>query len=143
VWSFNHRANLHELLRRYATAEDGEGPAAKVHYGCRTVKVDATSATLYLSDGTKHSGDVVIGADGVHSATRPAVNDTIKAAPGHHSAFRFLVPRSIAMEDPRCAKFFSRNGSMDIWCESDHSVLYFCSWWTDLHTDSETCKIVV
>jgi FAD-dependent urate hydroxylase len=40
---------------------------------CVGVEQDVTSATALLADGSRAAGDIVIGADGVHSVTRRAV----------------------------------------------------------------------
>ncbi|MBE3049704.1 hypothetical protein IMZ48_45850 [Candidatus Bathyarchaeota archaeon] len=34
------------------------------------VEMDANQATAYTKDGSSYSGDILIGADGVHSAVR-------------------------------------------------------------------------
>ena len=49
---------------------------ADVHMGMRCVEVkqDADSATAIFEDGTTATGDVVIGADGIHSVVRTYLN---------------------------------------------------------------------
>jgi FAD-dependent urate hydroxylase len=53
---------------------DAVGPGA-LRLGARCIRVDQTpgSATAYFEDGRTATGDVVIGADGIHSVVRQAV----------------------------------------------------------------------
>ncbi len=84
---------------------------------------------MSLHDGNSISADVVIGADGVHSLTRLAVTSKeFRAFKTRHSAFRFMITRKVALEDPDTREIGSTNGSMDIWY-SPHTriVMYPCS----------------
>ena len=61
-------------------------PAGTVHLGseCTGIEQDSESATAILADGSRATGELIIGADGVHSVVRNAV------APGaqlHFSGF--------------------------------------------------------
>jgi len=66
-----HRADLHAIL---VDALKATAPGA-IRLGKRAIGVDTseTEATLHFADGTSASGDVVVGADGVHSAVRRAL----------------------------------------------------------------------
>ncbi|MEU9607366.1 FAD-dependent monooxygenase [Streptomyces sp. NPDC048057] len=63
-----HRADLHAALLRACLASD----AVSLHGGHAVARYeqDATTATAVLTDGTRVSGDVLIAADGIHSAVR-------------------------------------------------------------------------
>jgi salicylate hydroxylase len=63
-----HRADLHQVLQRAV-------PAQRVRLGakCAGVRIDGQGATLTFEDGSQLASDVVIGADGVHSAVRASV----------------------------------------------------------------------
>lgn len=99
-----------------------------MHISARINSVDADTATLSLVDGSTARGDVIVGADGVHSVARSAISPHAQAARGKHSAFRFLVSREQALADPKTAAFFSRKGSMDMWYSEDRKVvLYPCA----------------
>lgn len=62
-----HRALLQAALYSHLDAE-----RAIVHWNSKLVgwKQDEVRVTAELADGTRHTGDVLIGADGVHSAVR-------------------------------------------------------------------------
>ena len=64
-----HRGRLHMLLLVEARARLG---AWRVHTGCRLARVqqDAHGVTAYFADGMMARGDVLVGADGIHSSVR-------------------------------------------------------------------------
>lgn len=64
-----HRGFMHRMLADAARERLGEGA---IHLGSRGIgfEQDANEARLLLENGKKVSGDVLVGADGVHSAIR-------------------------------------------------------------------------
>jgi len=70
------RSELLRVISEGAAKEDID-----VQYGKRLVSVDedATSVTATFSDGTSATGDILVGADGIHSAVRTLIDP---AAPG-------------------------------------------------------------
>ena len=66
-----HRVDLQQTLAGAFTAAAGE---EHLHLGRAVTAVDAEAGTLTLADGhAMVAGDVVVGADGVHSTVRDAV----------------------------------------------------------------------
>lgn len=63
-----HRADLLKAL------QDGL-PSERIHLGrsCTGVELGSDEATIRFADGTRRSFDLVIGADGIHSAVRTAL----------------------------------------------------------------------
>lgn len=61
-----HRAHLHQSLKDAVLSEEGPGTPAALHLACRIVALDTEKATLSLEDGRQFSGDLIVGADGVH-----------------------------------------------------------------------------
>jgi salicylate hydroxylase len=82
-----HRADLHDVLRR-AT------PAASIRLGSRCVGTMQRSsvAVAEFADGTTVEGDVVIGADGIHSAVRSSLFGQAEARFTGNMCWRGLVP---------------------------------------------------
>jgi 2-polyprenyl-6-methoxyphenol hydroxylase-like FAD-dependent oxidoreductase len=73
-------------------------------------------------------GDVIVGADGVHSITRQSVEPYIRPYKSHRSAFRFLMTRKAALENPTTRELASTLGSMDMWYAADRKiVMYPCA----------------
>lgn len=103
-----HRVDLHNELRRLAVAEEGEGPPAKIHLRSPVSKVDATSGSITLEDGSVHLADLIVGADGLHSVVRKAVlEEDFPARDTKMSAFRFLLDTDKMMADPTVAELLS------------------------------------
>ncbi|KAJ0416728.1 hypothetical protein BJY00DRAFT_325985 [Aspergillus carlsbadensis] len=125
-WLLAHRIDLHNHLKRVATTATGQYPAVPLHTASRIACVDAESATITLQDGTHVQGDVVLGADGVHSVTRHAVpGGQLKAGCRGKSAFRFLVSKDAALSDPITAKLVQYQGQLSIWYGSDRRIIMY------------------
>ena len=63
------RSALADVLAREAS-----GRGAQVRYGARVASVDAAAGAVVLQDGERLEADVVVGADGVRSLVRRAVD---------------------------------------------------------------------
>jgi salicylate hydroxylase len=87
-----HRADLHGVLARAVMAL---APDA-VRLGRRAVaaRVDDRSASVRFADGPSATGDVLVGADGVHSPVRQSLFGASAAAFTGFIAWRGLVPSS-------------------------------------------------
>lgn len=102
-----HRVDLQQTLAAAFVAAAG---AEHLHLGHAVTGVDTEAGTLTLDDGSEVGGDVVVGADGVHSTVRDAV-----AGPGTGpvysgtSAFRGLVPVEAlpSLPDPHAIQFWA------------------------------------
>ena len=84
-----HRADLVEILA-------GALPAGVVHTGCRCIgfEQDGDTARVRFADGATAAGDLVIAADGIHSALRGVVAPVGAAVFSGSVAYRGLVPRA-------------------------------------------------
>lgn len=80
-----HRADLHSALHQVATAHD-----IRFEHGKRLVDAteDATGVTARFADGTALTADVLIGADGIHSAVRTLI-DPAAPPPGYTGMLGF------------------------------------------------------
>lgn len=81
-----HRADLLRLLRE--AVDD-----ARVHVGreCVRVSSDHGAVTAHFADGSAAAGDVLIGADGLHSVVRAAVHTTAPPRYAGYTAWRGVV----------------------------------------------------
>ena len=72
-----HRSELYQVLHERADAE-----GIRFEYGKRLVDAvdDRNTATALFADGTSATADVLIGADGVHSALRRIIDPNAPAA---------------------------------------------------------------
>ncbi|KAF2966909.1 hypothetical protein GQX73_g6652 [Xylaria multiplex] len=125
-WHLIHRVHLHDELKRRALSEDGPGIPVELRLQSRVIRVNSSSSTVVLESGELVQGDVLIGADGVHSKTRAAVpGGGIKARSSGKSAFRFLLSRERVLEDPEIAQFAKRDGELVIWYDKDRRVVMY------------------
>ncbi|KAJ5953536.1 hypothetical protein N7454_000432 [Penicillium verhagenii] len=125
-WLLVHRAHFHEGLKAAATGA-GKGKPATLHTASKIVDVDPHKATVTLENGEVVEGDVLIGADGVHSLTRTKLSDKKPYSSGKN-AFRFLISRQQALDDPETNSIARDFGAVDMWDSSDRRVvIYPCS----------------
>ncbi|PWY90701.1 salicylate hydroxylase [Aspergillus heteromorphus CBS 117.55] len=128
-WSLVHRAHLHEGLKVAAEAP-GPGTPAQLHTSSKIVDIDPENATLTLESGETFKGDVIIGADGVHSLARSRLSggSGVKPFSSGRNAFRFLLKRKNAEEDPETRSIVIDKSSVDMWdSEEKRVVIYPCS----------------
>jgi len=123
-----HRVRLHDALKGAATSPSGKGKPVQLHLSSPIVDVDPASATIHFKDGSSAQGDLVIGADGVHSVTRtklPGVSGSRKAFSSGKSAFRFLIPRQILLDDPATRQYVESEGLMHICYGRDRRIVMY------------------
>ncbi|UPK89255.1 hypothetical protein LCI18_000190 [Fusarium solani-melongenae] len=128
-WHLVHRVALHERLKRAATGEDGRGLPAILHTSSEVVHVSPERGKITLVNGTIIEADVIIGADGVHSRSRRFICDSMPGVVSSgKGAFRFLIPRSLADEDPETQSLVKARDAAYMWFANDRRVvLYPCN----------------
>ncbi|KAF6806368.1 hypothetical protein CSOJ01_08863 [Colletotrichum sojae] len=139
-WLLVHRKDLRDELLRFATVEGGKdgkevdgGKPARVVWGMGVRGIDVEGKVV-LDSGQEVWGDVVIGADGIHSVVRRAVlgPDEPPLTPAGVSLYRFMYPLDKAREvlggtlpeaiDPRTGGFLNM---MDADDELHRNVIFY------------------
>lgn len=100
-----HRVDLHDELKELAFGDDGSGkPVPEVRLGTTVVGYDPGSGVVKLSNGSEMKGDLVIGADGIHSmAVEAVLGHSLPAVSSGSACFRFLIPTEDILNDPLIA----------------------------------------
>ncbi|CAI7599603.1 unnamed protein product [Penicillium bialowiezense] len=125
-WLLVHRAHFHDGLKAAAQGP-GKGEPARLHTASKVVDVDPNAATVTLENGDVIEGDVILGADGVHSFTRTKISKDTKPFSSGKNAFRFLITRQQALDDPETASIAQDMGAVDMWdSEERRVVIYPC-----------------
>ncbi|GIZ38263.1 hypothetical protein CKM354_000168400 [Cercospora kikuchii] len=123
-WHLVHRGQLHTTLKDRAI-KDG----ARLTLSSRVASVDPKTATITFEDGKTTRGDLVVGADGVHSKTRKGIpGGDLKPFDSGKSAFRFLIPTETLRSDPITAPLLEKEGYLTMWIGDDRRmVMYPCN----------------
>lgn len=112
-----HRADLLALLREALPATQ-----LRLDHRCVGVQQDGREAELTFTSAagrrTNVKADVVIGADGIHSAIRPAVAPEIEARFSGLCAFRCLVPAEKAPD-------MARRPVQTLWLGPGHHFVHY------------------
>ncbi|KAJ5098206.1 monooxygenase [Penicillium argentinense] len=121
-WLLTHRVDLHNALRAAASREI-DGRKIDIRFASRVTSVllinlnfvpdqDAEAGEVTLCDGIKFNGDLVVGADGIHSKSVYAVTGgefRPKESTGQN-CFRFLVPVSKIKANPIATALLDKIG---------------------------------
>ncbi|KAH8894620.1 FAD/NAD(P)-binding domain-containing protein [Thozetella sp. PMI_491] len=109
-----HRAHLHRALRDRALSPEGPGKPCVLRLSSRVASVDADKGEVTLVSGEKVYGDLVVGADGVHSKCRNALPSGHGYVPFHCglSTFRFTIPIETLRNDPVTAQTLGPDGTL-------------------------------
>ncbi|KAL2867210.1 putative salicylate hydroxylase [Aspergillus lucknowensis] len=128
-WLLVHRAHLHEGLKVAAQAP-GPGIPAQLHTSSKVVDIDPHSATITLENGEVVSGDLVLGADGIHSAAKSKIpgGEKVRTFSSGKNAFRFLLARRDALDDPDTRELAKELGTWYMFDSPDlRVVVYPCA----------------
>lgn len=123
-WQFAHRIHLHSALKQAAIAEAGLGTPAELFTASRVKDIDEQQAVIFLENGEEVRGDVIIGADGVHSVTRRRIAPDLSPYNSGKSAFRFLLTREEVKADSKTSSLVDEEGELKIWFAQDRRVVY-------------------
>ncbi|KAI4594293.1 hypothetical protein KJ359_008568 [Pestalotiopsis sp. 9143b] len=124
-WYLIHRAHLHTALKDLATAEHGEGKPAKLFLGSRLVNLDPEAGEIELSTGEKFTGDLIVGADGVHSWSRTYVDPDARPFAAGKSCFRWLNPFSQLQGEELTKAYSELTGHIVEWAAPDRRMIYY------------------
>lgn len=125
-WDLIHRAHLHSALKDLALSQEGEGQPAELHLSTGVESVDPSRAIVKLANGTEVQGDLVIGADGVHSKTRKMIpGGNLSPFDSGKTAFRFLIPTETIAADPVARPILQHENHLIMWVGNDRRIVMY------------------
>ncbi|KAI1382398.1 FAD/NAD(P)-binding domain-containing protein [Hypoxylon crocopeplum] len=101
------RAKLQKELMRFATSTDFAGAPAEIVQNAKVTRVDTAAGKVWTEDGRVFEGDLIVGADGIHSIVRSAIlgGQDIVSSIRTHDTLTFMAHLSI--EDIRSDPTFA------------------------------------
>ncbi|KAL6230025.1 hypothetical protein BDW75DRAFT_245208 [Aspergillus navahoensis] len=125
-WLLAHRVRLHEALKKKATDPDAPGTPAKLLLATKVVHVDCNGVVVTTEDGKKFTGDLIVGADGVHSVTRTFIPNCPSPPSDYgQSCFRFMVATKTLEEDNEASKYTLEKGVMSVFLAKDRRLVMY------------------
>lgn len=136
-----HRADLHAELLRLATAATSQenaawGPPVDIRCNSPINRINKDGDGIILESGHEIRGDLVVGADGLHSVVRDYVMQDRPQAKAIHSglaAFRFLLESEAIQSDAELAPLLETcTGSVNLLADvtetaqERHMLWYAC-----------------
>ncbi|KAJ5340078.1 hypothetical protein N7452_006806 [Penicillium brevicompactum] len=106
-----HRRDLHEALKNAAVSSKRAGDPVLVRTSSRVTGCDVVNGIVNLDGGESIQGDLIVGADGIHSVLRKhVIVDSATPIFTGHSAYRLMVPTEVLeREEPEfCSKINPR-----------------------------------
>lgn len=83
-----------------------------LHTASQIKIIDPFAPSITLVDGTTHTADLVVGADGVYSKARAAVvGHDVKVEGTGQCCYRTMLPTSALRQDPEMARFVRSSGA--------------------------------
>ncbi|KAL2062874.1 hypothetical protein VTL71DRAFT_5946 [Oculimacula yallundae] len=118
-----YRPDLHTELKRLAMNNPGGTPATLL-LG-EVTRVDIEDGTVYLADGTSHSANLIIGADGERSVVKTAFKDPDTLRKAKYRIFRCLVPTERLLDAPGRAMLLMTRNTFSIFTKDNKTLFWF------------------
>ncbi|PYH40157.1 FAD/NAD(P)-binding domain-containing protein [Aspergillus saccharolyticus JOP 1030-1] len=124
-WYLVHRVDLHNHLKQRALE------TATLHMGCKIVSIDVDRErpSITLDNGERFEGDLLLGADGLHSIVRETIGQHPPPPfPAGKSCFRWLLSTDDLRRLPSTKDMVQEPGVFIEWARDDRRlVAYPCS----------------
>lgn len=112
-----HRIDIHNVLKKYATSEEGKGKPCELILNHKAIEVDYETGHVKFENGSETSADLIIAADGIRTLTKPQLGITPKFRIQDSSCIRVLFDtekvKKLGLAD------FSENAAIEFWGGED------------------------
>ncbi|EGV64823.1 FAD-dependent 2-polyprenyl-6-methoxyphenol hydroxylase [Yamadazyma tenuis] len=116
-----HRIDIHQVLKDYATSEEGEGKPCELLLNHKATKVDYNTGFVEFENGTTITVDLVIAADGIRSLTKPQLGITPVFKSSDSGCIRVLFDtkkvKELGLTD------YSNNEAIEYWGETKFKIV--------------------
>ncbi|KAN0108024.1 FAD/NAD(P)-binding domain containing protein [Hyaloscypha variabilis] len=128
-WWYFSRQDIHGELKRAALSVDGLGTTPHLELGADVDRVEVEGNIVHLKDGRTFTGDVIIGADGIHTITGSSVFGQLKPVSSGLSAYRCMIPSARMRQNPDTAMLVDSAKVLMLIGPDRRIVAYPCSSW--------------
>ena len=104
---------MHAMFMEYAVGSEGEGTPAKLVVNHKCEDIDVETGLIRFSNGVTAQHDVVIGADGIGSATRRIIGVNPDKRPAATSCLHANVDTETAVK--LGFPDYSKNNAIEYW----------------------------
>ncbi|KAH8691269.1 hypothetical protein BGW36DRAFT_419792 [Talaromyces proteolyticus] len=123
-WYLAHRVDLHNEIRSLAFGGEYNGLKPKLHLASKVVKIEAEEGIVHLADGTRYEADLIVGADGIHSATRNCLFGGSELYHTGSACYRFLLDAEGVYNNPDCPQI-QRDDRCRIFLSKDKRIVIY------------------
>jgi len=128
-WWYFSRQDLHRELKRAALCANGLGTTPRLVLGAQVSKVDLSNNEVLLASGQTYSADVIVGADGIRTASGTSVFGKMTSETQGLSAYRCMIPSQRMRQDPETEILVDSAKVLMIIGPDRRIVAYPCSSW--------------
>ncbi|KAF5612803.1 salicylate hydroxylase [Fusarium sp. NRRL 25303] len=128
-WWYFSRKDVHAELKRAALSEDGLGITPRLKTGAHVERVDLETGSVFLKSGESYKADLIIGADGIRSASGNSVFGKLETTPEGLSAHRCMIRTEELRKNPQTQILTDSAKVLMVIGPDRRIVVYPCSSW--------------
>ncbi|KAG7433601.1 FAD-dependent monooxygenase OpS4 [Fusarium oxysporum f. sp. raphani] len=128
-WWYFSRKDIHAELKRAALSADGLGTTPRLKTGAHVERVDSKTGSVFLKSGESYKADLIIGADGIRSASGNSVFGKLETTPEGLSAYRCMIRTEELRKNPQTQVLTDSAKVLMVIGPDRRIVVYPCSSW--------------
>ncbi|KAJ4035102.1 hypothetical protein NW756_006911 [Fusarium oxysporum] len=128
-WWYFSRKDVHAELKRAALSADGLGTTPRLKTGAHVERVDSKTGSVFLKSGESYKADLIIGADGIRSASGNSVFGKLETTPEGLSAYRCMIRTEELRKNPQTQVLTDSAKVLMVIGPDRRIVVYPCSSW--------------